>query len=396
MSGLAVRRLMRVDPERDEVARLAASQGSVRVDATFFRDLLWNMQNGVVAIDREGRLVVMNAVAYRILGLAFDTGDVGRPIETVLATHPDLARILVTAFEVPELPNRAELRIEPLGQVLGYTLSHVRDARSVVIGAALMFRDLTSVEQLEERERLRDRLAVLGEMAAAIAHEVKNPLAGIQVMAGVLRRELRAQPDAQAALTDIIREAEAANSIVVKVLEFVRPVRLQPEPVPLAELLDAAIGSAERHAARGQVDVSLEIADGLVALQGDRQLLHQLFTNLVTNAYEALEGRGTIVVRVTHPILGFGAETRGPLSLRHVAVDVIDDGPGMSAETLDHIFSPFFTTKAKGSGLGLPLARKIVDAHGGRIEVTTPSSGGTRFRVLLPFTPDLHTRTDEA
>ena len=113
--------------------------------------------------------------------------------------------------------------------MIGYTLAFVRDDAGEVAGVAMFFKDLTRVEQLEERERLRDRLAAVGEMAAAIAHEVKNPLAGIEVMAGLLRRKIPDIPDAQAVLTDIIAEAKMANAIVQEVLEFVRPIRLQVE-----------------------------------------------------------------------------------------------------------------------------------------------------------------------
>src|SRR5207248_5930198 len=118
-----------------------------------------------------------------------------------------------------------ELRLKELGRVIGYTLSQVRDDRGEMIGAIMFFKDLTQVEQLEERERLRDRLASLGEMAAGIAHELKNPLAGIEVMAGLLRRQVSDSKDAQSLLADIISEAKLANATVVEMLEFVRPVR---------------------------------------------------------------------------------------------------------------------------------------------------------------------------
>ena len=114
---------------------------------------------------------------------------VGRHFSKVLAKHPDMVRVLHSAFELSHLPNRAELRLKTTGKVIGYTLSHVRDEHGRSTGVALFFKDLTKVEQLEERERLRDRLVALGEMAAAIAHEVKNPLAGIEVMAGLLKRQ---------------------------------------------------------------------------------------------------------------------------------------------------------------------------------------------------------------
>lgn len=150
-------------------------------------------------------------MAYRTLGLQPDAADVGCPYTDVFTHAPEVSRILDGAFKLSYLPNRAELRLKS-GKVIGYTLSLVRDAREHVVGAALFFKDLTRVEQLEERERLRDRLAALGEMAAAIAHEMKNPLAGIEVMAGVLKRQL-SSPDAQQVLTDIITDAKMANAI---------------------------------------------------------------------------------------------------------------------------------------------------------------------------------------
>ena len=195
----------------------------------------------------------MNDIAYRILGLPPRRSDIGRPFTEVLKEQPDVSRIVAGAFDLPHLPNRAELRLKSTGKVIGYTLSQVRDPRNRVTGATLFFKDLTRVEQLEERERLRDRLAALGEMAAAIAHEVKNPLAGIEVMAGILKRQLPESQDAQTILADIIKEAKMANAIVLEVLDFVRPIRLQVEHISLADVIRDAISMAESHAPRGDV-----------------------------------------------------------------------------------------------------------------------------------------------
>lgn len=344
------------------------------------------MRNGVLAITRDGRVAVMNEVAYRILGLRPSGRDVGRLYAEVLRDNHDVARILASAFELAHLPNRAELRLKTSGKVIGYTLSLIRNEAGETIGAALFFKDLTRVEQLEERERLRDRLAALGEMAAAIAHEVKNPLGGIEVMAGILKRQLADSPDAQAILNDIIKEAKMANSIVLEVLEFVRPIRLQVEPVRLEAVLHDAVTMAESHAPRGAVEVRLDDVPGdLPPVQGDPHQLRQLFTNLLTNAFEALGGRGTVEVRaglVTEEDHAGGSEIPGPT--RYLVVDVEDDGPGVPAEVMDRIFSPFFTTKPRGSGLGLAIVRKIVNAHDGRIDVSGRQGGGTRFRVTLP------------
>lgn len=365
-------------------ARVGSRPGATVPDR-FFRDVVASMRNGVVAIRRDGRIAFMNDVACRTLGCRPPRADLGRPFFEVLRDSPDVVRLLAGAFDLTTLPNRAELRLKRSGKVIGYTLAHVRDHRGRVTGAALFFKDLTRVEQLEERERLRDRLAALGEMAAAIAHEVKNPLAGIEVMAGLLKRQVPDSADAQGILNDIIKEAKMANAIVLEVLEFVRPIRLQVERVVLGELLQSAIAMAETKAPRGDVDVTFDAPSDLPVLRADPYQLRQLFTNLITNAFEALGGRGRVAVTAAlvqpddegPPVDGHGA---GPA----VRVEVADSGPGVPPELIDKIFNPFFTTKPQGSGLGLAIVRKIVDAHDGRIDVESDATSGTRFRITLP------------
>ena len=195
------------------------------------------------------------------------------------------------------LPNRVEMRLKPSNKVIGYTLALVPDDDGEVVGAAMFFKDLTRVEQLEERERLRDRLAAVGEMAAVIAHEVKNPLAGIEVMAGLLRRKIPDAPDAQAVLTDIISEAKMANAIVQEVLDFVRPIRLQVEHTAVADAVQGAIQLADTKARAGRRRRRRSrSADGLPQIQADQHQLTQVFTNLLMNAYEAMDGTGRVTI----------------------------------------------------------------------------------------------------
>ena len=184
------------------------------------------MRNGIIVIQRDGRLVAMNDAAYASLGLIPDADDVGRPVADLLSATPEIVACSPGVRD-RRLPNRAEVRLAPHRTRRSATPSRSSaTASDDVTGAALFFKDLTRVEQIEERERLRDRLAALGEMAAAIAHEVKNPLAGIEVMAGLLKRRLADNAEAHTLLNDIITEAKMANAIVLEVLEFVRPVRL--------------------------------------------------------------------------------------------------------------------------------------------------------------------------
>jgi signal transduction histidine kinase len=373
-----------VRPAAKRPGRPAGSSAAPVPDG-FYRDLVWNLRNGVIAVTRDGRLAVMNEVAYKILGLTARPDDMGRPFTQVLRDRPDVWRIVSAAFDLSHLPNRAELRLKSTGKVIGYTLSQVRDARGRITGATLFFKDLTRVEQLEERERLRDRLAALGEMAAAIAHEVKNPLAGIEVMAGILKRQHAESEDAQSILRDIIKEAKMANAIVLEVLDFVRPIRLQVERISLSDVVRDAIATAESHVPRGGVDVGVSLNESLPPIQGDPHQLRQLFTNLLTNAFEAMGGTGQVAISAQLLAAEEEPATSGELhAVPMIQVEVADSGPGVPADVMDRIFSPFFTTKPQGSGLGLAIVRKIVDAHDGRIDVSAAVKGGTRFRVTLP------------
>jgi signal transduction histidine kinase len=382
------RRGRRSAPAASPSPRSGTSRRGAPADDWFFRHIVSSMRNGVLAIHRDGTLALMNDEAYRIFALTRHPDDLGRPFSEVLRDRQDVARVLGSAFELSHLPNRAELRLKDLNRVIGYTLSLVKDDDGRPTGAVLFFKDLTQVEQLEERERLRDRLASLGEMAAGVAHELKNPLAGIEVMAGLLRRRVSDSPDARSLLADIISEAKLANAIVVEMLEFVRPVRLQVERTDITDVLTQAVTLAEAKATRGSIEVTVHVAPDLPMIDGDHHQLSQVFINLVANAFEALEGKGhitiTVVTGAIEPDPAFTSDTTA--STPTVVVEVSDDGPGVPEHLADKIFNPFFTTKPQGSGLGLAIVRKIVDAHDGRIDLSSGPQSGTRFRVTLPVT----------
>src|SRR2546428_12771196 len=155
-------------------AKRIVSRSTAAPDDRFFRHIVSSMRNGVIAIRRDGSLALMNDEAYRIFSLTRDDADVGRPFKDVLRSRPDIIRVLASAFELSHLPNRVELRLKDVDRVIGYTLSQVKDDTEQPIGAVLYFKDLTRVEQLEERERLRDRLASPRQMAARIAHQLKH------------------------------------------------------------------------------------------------------------------------------------------------------------------------------------------------------------------------------
>lgn len=376
---------------RADVSR--ASSASVLEDAPrgdrFFRHLVFNLRAGVLAITRQGDVAAINDIAYRVLGLTPGPDDLGRPFQDVLEDCPEVCQVLQRAFDTDDLPNRAEMRLRKTGRAIGYSLSPIHDDDDRLIGATLFFKDLTRVEQIEERDRLRDRLAALGEMAAAIAHEVKNPLASIEVMAGVMKRQLVDQPESLETLNDIIKEAKVANAIVVEVLEFVRPIQLQVERTSLDDILKDSITMAEAKMRRGAVSIRTDVAPDLPELLADAHQLRQLFANLLANAFEAMGGEGHVDI-VAELLPGDDETPNGldPLPPQ-VAVEIRDNGPGMGPDDLERIFSPFFTTKPQGTGLGLAIVRKVVDAHDGRITAVSAPGRGAAFKVTLPVVPSV-------
>ena len=359
---------------RGPAARLAGG-----IDGTFYKHLVTGMRNGVLAITREGTLALINDIACDVLGLPDGQSQLGRPIAEAFRDQPEILFVLADVFERDHLQNRAEIRLKPSGKVIGYTLSHITDDHGALLGASMFFKDLTRVEQLNERERLRDRLVAIGELAAVFAHEVKNPLAGIEVMAGHLRRKVGDASEVHKVLTDIIGEAKMANAIVQEVLDFVRPIRLQVEPTLLCDAVQAAVQHADAKGRRGNIAVETRVPSTLPQLRADKHQLTQVLTNLIVNAYEALSGKGHVRVTASETRLQDGTGERDA-----IRVEVADDGPGIPADVREKVFDVFFTTKPQGSGLGLAIVKRIVDAHDGRLDLHT-SSDGTRVRVTLPL-----------
>lgn len=233
---------------------------------------------------------------------------------------------------------------------------------------------------LQDELRRRERLAFLGELAATVAHEVNNPLDGLQSCTRILRRSLD-DPRRSAHMLDLIDSGlERIELIVRRLLTLARHNVIRPTPVPLREVLEAAVRAVRtRLEARGITVVWHEpVCDDPVDV--DSGLLEQVFVNLLVNAADSMAEGGeiTLTIQPADP---------GALPERGVEVCVADCGSGIPDELLPHIFEPFFTTKSggRGTGLGLPIAARIVDAHRGRIEVRPRPGGGTEVAVLLPF-----------
>jgi signal transduction histidine kinase len=363
-----------------------------------------------VAIDARGRVAALNAGAQRILGCPEGRPEtaLGRDCREVLGPQPTVSHLLLDALDGHERPSRAELVLEATGtaspRTIGFTLGAVRDAEGVLRGAALFFRDLAPVERLGEQERLRERLAALGQMAAGLAHEIRNPLAGMEVIAGLLRRRFEGHPEELALLAELTGELRALTVTVTQSLEFVRPLAPVRAPCDAPALLEEALATA-RTRVPGPVAIEREYEADLSSFSGDGEQLRTVLVNLMVNALEAMQATpgGARCLRLA--VRGEAAERTlagqtwavGPKGLntvpcsrptRALVITVEDNGPGVASDLRERIFYPFFTTKERGSGVGLAMAQKIVASHGGSLSLESKGGPGARFRVRLPLEED--------
>ena len=365
--------------------------------ASFEKSILASMASGVVGIDSEGRVVSLNAGAQRILGCP--EGDLapalGRDCREVLAGQPVVARLLLETLERKSAVSRAELELAGSGSSIGFTLCPVLDEQGEPRGAAMLFRDLAPIERGDEQERLRERLAALGQMAAGLAHEIRNPLAGMEVVAGLLRRRLADRPAECELIDEIVGELRALADTVSASLEFVRPAPPVTSGVDLVRLAEEALRLG---LARVPFDGTVERSwpEDLPLVHADDDQLRTVLVNLVVNALEAMRDAGgtrlALSMDVRKPEQGGrslrvdrqGAASGGPPSRREVVVSVVDNGPGVAPELREKIFYPFFTTKQQGSGVGLATAQKIAASHGGSLEFDPVPGGGCAFHLRLP------------
>jgi signal transduction histidine kinase len=354
-------------------------------DADFARWLVASLGSGLVAIDRSGRVVACSPEAHRLLSDGASPESVlGRACGEALGRHPSLVRPLLEAAVGRDAPGRAELALDgsgPAARRIGFRVLTVRDDAGRPAGAALLFRDLTPFERMDEQERLRERLAALGEMTAQLVHELRNPLAIMEILAGLLERRLGERPEERRLTDELLGEVRRLAETLTASLEFVKPLPLARAPFDPVELVEEALAFAlSRVPFEG--DVERSFADALPRLVADREQIRATLVDLLVNALEAM--RDAPSPAASRLRVGLVAQPRDDGAGRDLVFEVEDSGPGVPPELAERIFYPFFTTKPHGSGIGLAHARKVALQHGGCLELASGPGGGARFRLRLP------------
>jgi PAS domain S-box-containing protein len=335
-------------------------------------EIMASLASGLLVVALDGTIRVVNPSGARLLGLPEAPGASHRAV-----LPPPLVDLVDACLANGQPLARHTVRVEraengPL--YFGVSVSPLRDGQGTLRGAICLFNDLTVVVTLEEQLRLKDSLARLGELTAGLAHEFRNALSTIHGYARLI--DPANVPEAYRPYVEGIRqETDSLGQIVTNFLAFARPTALTLAPVDLRAVAERAAEDlreeiAVRHA-------TVEVSGTFGAVRGDETLLRQAFSNLVRNALEACEHAG---VRPDIRLEGTVQERRGVV---HVAI--VDNGPGIPRAARDHVFTPFFTTKPQGTGLGLALVQKIIVSHDGRITIGDRQGGGACFDVELPL-----------
>ena len=331
-----------------------------------------NIPAGIMTLNEHGRITSFNRAATEITGYTIK--------EVYNRDVAELFPPLVECFATPGVRGEMELKGRNKDRlILGFTLSRgqTKDVAWVVI-----FQNLTQLKQLEEELQRSEKLRALGELSASLAHEIRNPLASISGSIQVMKEEIE-QIGYRTNLMDIIlRETKRLNSLITDFLMFARPTAEKMEPLHLSTVVKDIVDVLKYNPEAKDVSIECSIADGL-HIEGNQRQLSQVVWNLLINAINSMDGKGRLAIRLsTCDTMGLPPTLRG--KGRFIALSIEDNGKGIEPENLKRIFDPFFTTKPTGTGLGLSIAYRIIESHGGLIDVDSTPGRGTVFTIYLP------------
>jgi two-component system nitrogen regulation sensor histidine kinase GlnL len=351
----------------------------------YYATVIDSVGDGVIVVASDGRITLCNPAAQEITGFSQRQAlgaefDKLFTLETTLIEM--LAKTIRTGITISDHENvvvRSTGRITPVA-VTCYPLV---EGNGENIGAILTLKDITYIRELEAAVRQADRLSTLGTLAAGLAHEVKNPLGGIKGAAQLMEREFDPESEMLEYTRIMIRETERIDHIIRELLELASPRALKLAPVNLHKILGDILLLQKQAVADRQIAFIQHLDPSIPEIMADEEMLTRLFLNLVCNAIDAMgvDGRLTVSSRV----LADYRMTQNQKNSRMVAIEITDDGPGIPQLDLENIWTPFFSTKSGGTGLGLTICHKIVSEHRGMIKVESDSGHGTKFTVLLPL-----------
>jgi two-component system sensor histidine kinase HydH len=338
-----------------------------------FTDILVSsLPIGLIATDSSGAIQVYNSSAGELIGLDEETIITRRP---EVCLPPELAKM----FSGNEKDDQTERQTEVSLHLVPEKYNTLQLASIVVLddsgkfaGEVLLIRDLTNVKRLEKELRRNEQLAALGKMAAGVAHELRNPLSSIKGLAVLLKAKFSV-PSYEAETADIlVKEVERLNRSIGELLDYAKPAQLKRDAASIQEIIGKTVSLVQVDAQSYNIDIRLEMDNDIPPILVDTDKMNQVFLNLFLNAIQAMEHGGELVVRTEK-------------DRQTIIITIRDSGVGIEPENLNRVFDPYYTTKNDGTGLGLAMSSKIVEEHGGKIELSSVYGEVTEVRVILPL-----------
>lgn len=346
-------------------------------DLQAFRDLIFqSVGSGLIAVNPEGRVTAFNRTAEAITGVP-ERDALGQTWEALFGSGVDLEEVRLAVASPAGTSPRYEIRLKRRDGrevPLGVSFRSLHSGEGEAVGLIGVCQDLSSIKRMEERVRQADRLATIGRLAANIAHEIRNPLASLSGAIEALVRELPPDTGRERLVEIVLRESDRLNQIIRDFLEYARPAPVSPHAINLSDLLEEVVLLLEHRALPAELKVVREFGERLPA-RVDPQQLRQAVWNLCINAVQAMPEGGEL--RLGGRIVPSG-------NAASLQLWVTDTGHGITDNDLPHVFEPFFSTKAEGSGIGLALVYRVMQDHGGQIEVRSQPGSGTTFLLTLP------------
>ena len=311
-----------------------------------------------------------------------------RPLEELFPRQPQILdkvrKVLVTGASYHDVEANGARKTAAIQFPVNLTLSPYLESDDTIQGVIILIKNMSLIRELEEQQRPADHLNNLGALAMGLAHEIRNPLGGIRGSAQLLRQDIRKSAHREY-LDVVITEVDRINLLVKRMMDLARPVELKLKETNIHKVLEDILMLEKETFARKKGRFQQIYDPSLPLIEADEDQLKQVFLNLIKNAIESSQEGGTLQI-VTRVSSDFAVKTRSASVPRNnITVEIIDSGEGMDEETQKKLFTPFHTTKSKGSGLGLPISLKIVEDHHGKIKITSEKGLGTTVQVFLPI-----------
>ncbi|WP_159567633.1 two-component system sensor histidine kinase AtoS [Budvicia diplopodorum] len=365
----------RIPPLKGEMGEISDSVNALsralREAKTLNELIIENAADGVIAVDTHGCVIMINPAAEGITGYS-QKESIGKPYENVFGDRDYRSPILDTlergidhvALEVDYPAKHRTIQIS-------VSTSQMHNAQGEIIGALVIFTDLTAKKEVQRRIERAERLATLGELMAGVAHEVRNPLTAISGFVQILK-DTEQDPQRLEYTQIILKEVNSINKVIQQLLDFARPRPGLYQKIYLNQIINQTLILVKTKGIEARINFNVNLDPSLTYIDADGEMLKQVLLNLLINAVQSISARGEIAIS-TQPV---GQDKQ--------RIKIQDNGCGIADEIKDKIFTPFYTTKPSGTGLGLSISQRIITSHDGDITLESQPNKGTTFTIVLP------------